>query len=140
MDILNISTVCEKRELEWATVSFNFRPIGIAKALMNMSEEYAKASLKSPDSIKRMFNGIANKYDLLNRLLTAGLDQRWRQLAAQLTKTDKSSTVLDACTGTGDLAFCYRAIDRREGCRCRFQRGMLELARKKALDAGRTAT
>ncbi|MCL5291868.1 MAG: TIGR04190 family B12-binding domain/radical SAM domain protein [Actinobacteria bacterium] len=136
MDILNVSTVCEKRELEWTTSAFNFRPLGIGKALLRMGGEYAKASIKSPEAVKRMFNRVAEKYDLLNRLLTLGLDQRWRRLSAKLAEVARGSKVLDACTGTGDLAF---AIERLTGARVvgvDFSPQMLEIARRKASEFG----
>ncbi len=132
MAILNASTVCEKRELEWATPAFNFRPLGIARAVVRMGGEYARASIKSPDAVKRMFNRVAKKYDLINRLLTLGLDQRWRRLAAALTEVDEKSKVLDACTGTGDLAFAIERVTGAKVVGIDFSPEMLEIARKKA--------
>ncbi|MHB0976797.1 MAG: TIGR04190 family B12-binding domain/radical SAM domain protein, partial [Candidatus Aquicultorales bacterium] len=136
MSILNVSTVCEKRELEWATPAFNFRPFGIAKAVLRMGGEYAKASMKSPDAVKRMFNRVAKRYDLLNRLLTLGLDQRWRKLAAKLTKVEAEAKVLDACTGTGDLAFMIDKMTKAKIVGVDFSQEMLDIAKKKAADLG----
>ena len=132
MSILNASTVCEKRELEWATSAFNFKPFGIAKAVVKMGGECAKASIKPPDAVKRMFNRVAKKYDLINRLLTLGLDQRWRRLAAKLAEVDENSKVLDACTGTGDLAFAVEQVAGAKVVGVDFSPEMLEIARKKA--------
>ena len=50
-----------------------------------------------------MFDRIAPVYDLMNRVMTAGLDLRWRRIAAQ-SVVSPGDRVLDACCGTGDLA------------------------------------
>jgi demethylmenaquinone methyltransferase / 2-methoxy-6-polyprenyl-1,4-benzoquinol methylase len=57
-----------------------------------------------PDDVERMFDRIAGPYDLMNTLMTAGLDRRWRAIAARETGVGRGATVLDACCGTGDLA------------------------------------
>lgn len=57
-----------------------------------------------PADVERMFDRIAGPYDLMNRLMTAGLDRRWRAIAARESGVGRGATVLDACCGTGDLA------------------------------------
>ncbi len=59
---------------------------------------------KSPSFIAGMFDAIAPRYDLLNRVLSAGLDRRWRDRAVDALKLTESARVLDLCTGTADLA------------------------------------
>ena len=59
---------------------------------------------KSPDRIERMFDAIAGRYDLLNHVLSAGIDRRWRQRAVRALELSGRELVLDLCTGTGDLA------------------------------------
>jgi demethylmenaquinone methyltransferase/2-methoxy-6-polyprenyl-1,4-benzoquinol methylase len=59
---------------------------------------------KSPDRIERMFDAIAGRYDLLNHLLSAGIDRRWRRRAIQALALTGRELVVDLCTGTGDLA------------------------------------
>lgn len=51
-----------------------------------------------------MFDGIADRYDFLNRLLSAGIDRRWRRRAIRSLNLTGREIVLDLCTGTGDLA------------------------------------
>jgi demethylmenaquinone methyltransferase / 2-methoxy-6-polyprenyl-1,4-benzoquinol methylase len=57
----------------------------------------------APDGVRAMFDRIAPVYDVMNRLMTAGLDRRWRRLTAQAV-VRPGDRVLDACCGTGDLA------------------------------------
>ncbi len=61
--------------------------------------------MPSSDAVQRMFGAIAPRYDLLNRLLSAGVDRRWRRAAVAWSGSGAGSRVLDVCCGTGDLAF-----------------------------------
>lgn len=59
---------------------------------------------KTPVRIANMFDAIAPRYDLLNHVLSAGLDRRWRARAIEALRLPRGARVLDLCTGTGDLA------------------------------------
>ncbi|HJR60519.1 MAG TPA: bifunctional demethylmenaquinone methyltransferase/2-methoxy-6-polyprenyl-1,4-benzoquinol methylase UbiE [Vicinamibacterales bacterium] len=59
---------------------------------------------KTPARIAGMFDAIAPRYDLLNRVLSGGLDQTWRRRAVGELRLGTSPRVLDLCTGTADLA------------------------------------
>jgi demethylmenaquinone methyltransferase/2-methoxy-6-polyprenyl-1,4-benzoquinol methylase len=84
----------------------------------------------SPDGVRAMFDRIAPVYDAMNRIMSAGLDQRWRRLAAQAV-VRPGDRVLDACCGTGDLALAAeRAGGRVTGLD--FSERMLERARRKS--------
>ena len=63
----------------------------------------ARTGTLPPEGVRKMFDRIAPVYDAMNRLMTAGLDRRWRRetVAAVVTPGDR---VLDVCCGTGDLA------------------------------------
>jgi len=54
--------------------------------------------------IRDMFDAIAPRYDLLNRLLSFGIDRRWRRYAVGLLQVPQDGLVLDIATGTGDVA------------------------------------
>jgi len=66
---------------------------------------------KRPDRISGMFDAIAPRYDLLNHLLSGGLDVRWRRKAVQALDLRGGETVLDLCAGTGDLAIAVANRD-----------------------------
>jgi demethylmenaquinone methyltransferase/2-methoxy-6-polyprenyl-1,4-benzoquinol methylase len=84
----------------------------------------------APDAVRSMFDRIAPIYDGMNRLMTAGLDGRWRRATAEAVVAP-GDRVLDACCGTGDLAIaCAREGGRVVGVD--FSEAMLERARRKA--------
>jgi demethylmenaquinone methyltransferase / 2-methoxy-6-polyprenyl-1,4-benzoquinol methylase len=57
----------------------------------------------APEAVRTMFDRIAPVYDAMNRVMTMGLDLRWRRLAAEAV-VQRGDRVLDAACGTGDLA------------------------------------
>src|SRR4029079_16436042 len=63
---------------------------------------------KSPDRIAGMCDAIAERYDFLNHLLSAGIDRRWRRRAIRSLALNGTERVLDLCTGTADLAIAAR--------------------------------
>ena len=85
--------------------------------------------LSAPE-VRTMFDRIAPVYDAMNRLMTAGLDQRWRRatVAAVVRPGDR---VLDACCGTGDLAVAALKAGAGEIVGLDFSPRMLERARAK---------
>lgn len=84
----------------------------------------------APDVVRGMFDRIAPVYDVMNRVMTAGLDRRWRRLAVREVVWP-GDRVLDACCGTGDLAV---EAERRGGrvVGLDFSDRMLERARRKS--------
>src|SRR4051794_24983849 len=56
------------------------------------------------ENIRGMFGAIAPRYDFLNRLLSFGVDRRWRTKAVAMLNYSDNSRILDVATGTGDVA------------------------------------
>lgn len=97
--------------------------------------------------VQAMFAGIAGRYDLLNTVLSLGLDRRWRwqaaraALAAPAVRSAGTPRLLDVATGTGDLAFALaRALPRASVTAVDFVEPMLERARRKGARLGAPAT
>lgn len=93
-----------------------------------------EADRKRGVRISRMFDRIAPTYDVLNRLLSARTDVRWRKQAVELLRLTGRERVLDACTGTGDLAIALKEGGAGEVVGTDFAPAMVEIAREKAGD------
>ena len=95
---------------------------------------------KSAERISRMFDAIAPRYDLLNTVLSGGLDRYWRRQAIRSLAFTGVETLLDVCTGTGDVALAAAGAVR--GARLvigvDFAPAMLSRARRKS-QAGRVS-
>jgi demethylmenaquinone methyltransferase/2-methoxy-6-polyprenyl-1,4-benzoquinol methylase len=99
---------------------------------------------KSDADVRRMFDAIAPRYDLLNRVLSAGADARWRRhavaAALQGFSEARQADVLDACCGTGDLALAFGRDRRvRSVTGVDFSAAMVSIGHRKQLAPGRPA-
>ena len=85
-----------------------------------------------------MFDAIAERYDFLNHLLSAGLDKRWRRQAVDVLQLTGRETVLDLCTGTADLALAAITGERhaKRVIGIDFSAAMLQIGRSKIAGAG----
>jgi demethylmenaquinone methyltransferase / 2-methoxy-6-polyprenyl-1,4-benzoquinol methylase len=61
------------------------------------------------DYVQNMFGRIAERYNLLNRVMTFGQDMRWRRFVVKQANLPKNGSLLDLATGTGDVAFEAKA-------------------------------
>jgi len=91
-----------------------------------------RASLdKRPGDVAAMFDGLAERYDLLNDVLSLGQDRRWRRIVAQAVGAGPGERVLDLAAGTGTSSRAFT----RAGARCvacDFSLGMLRAGRERA--------
>ncbi len=85
-------------------------------------------------AVRAMFERIAPRYDSLNRLLTLGLDQRWRRRALDAVEAGPGDRLVDLATGTGDLAEMAAARGARV-IGVDYTRGMLRGAQRRAVPA-----
>jgi demethylmenaquinone methyltransferase/2-methoxy-6-polyprenyl-1,4-benzoquinol methylase len=83
--------------------------------------------------VREMFATIAPRYDTTNRLLTAGVDERWRRRALRELAPPAGGSLLDLCCGTGDLSFhLARMKEELRVTGVDFCEPMLEGARRRA--------
>jgi demethylmenaquinone methyltransferase/2-methoxy-6-polyprenyl-1,4-benzoquinol methylase len=86
------------------------RAIDIAHDAPREDLEHSPAGVdKSGGKVRGMFTEIAPRYDLVNRLLSGGIDVWWRHVTVSRAPPPARGGMLDLCTGTGDLALAYAA-------------------------------
>jgi demethylmenaquinone methyltransferase/2-methoxy-6-polyprenyl-1,4-benzoquinol methylase len=83
------------------------------------------------EGVRKMFDRIAPVYDVMNRVMTGGLDRRWRRLTVEAV-VSPGDRVLDACCGTGDLAVAAERAGAGYVSGLDFSPRMLERARRKS--------
>ncbi len=89
--------------------------------------------------VQRIFDSISPKYDLLNHLLSAGVDFYWRKKALKLTKINKDATLLDVACGTGDFSIAAKKFGVSQITGADLSFNMLKLFSQKTEDIrGRT--
>ena len=69
--------------------------------------------MPDPVQVRSMFARIAGRYDLLNRTLSLGIDQRWRRRLLLRAGEVRNTRTVDVCCGTGDVALCFAAAGAR---------------------------
>lgn len=87
------------------------------------------------EQVERMFDRISPRYDLLNRLCSAGTDQQWRRRTMRELRREPVNDLLDVATGTADLAI-MGAASAMHVTGADISAGMLEQARAKVRRAG----
>lgn len=97
---------------------------------------------KSGGRVRDMFAQIAPRYDLMNHVLSLGIDIRWRRKVLKRIAFDATRPVLDCCTGTGDLALMIAEASggKYEVVGTDFCAPMLEIARKKSAESKQYGT
>jgi len=81
--------------------------------------------------VAQMFDNISPRYDLLNHLLSLGIDILWRKKAIKLLQHQQTKLILDVATGTGDFAIEALALNPDKVIGVDISSGMLEFGRKK---------
>ncbi len=68
---------------------------------------YKNSSLGKKEQVAKMFNTISEDYDGLNRMISFGIDVKWRKKVVALIGKNQPNNILDIATGTGDLAINF---------------------------------
>ncbi len=88
-------------------------------------------AIADPATVRSMFDRIVPRYDLMNHLMTFGMDIRWRGTIARQAAA-MGDAVLDVATGTGDVAFAIRQAGARMVIGLDFSPEMIAAANAKA--------
>lgn len=99
---------------------------------------YSESQATKKEQVATMFNNISWRYDLLNRLLSFGIDIWWRKKAIAQMKPFQPKFILDVATGTGDLALEALSLNPDKIIGVDISKGMLEMGRKKMEQKGLT--
>jgi demethylmenaquinone methyltransferase/2-methoxy-6-polyprenyl-1,4-benzoquinol methylase len=97
---------------------------------------YKEKDTSKREQVAEMFDNISPKYDLLNRLLSGGVDIYWRKRAVKILQKAKPQTLLDIATGTGDFAIEALAIKPQKIVGVDISEGMLAVGREKIKKIG----
>jgi len=92
---------------------------------------YKEGKENKKQQIAAMFNNISPKYDLLNHLLSFGIDISWRRKGVRLLRPLRPATILDVATGTADFAIETLALKPEKVVGVDISEGMLKLGRQK---------
>jgi len=92
---------------------------------------YKDSSLSKKEQIAKMFDTISNEYDGLNRVISFGIDIKWRKKVVKIVANKNPESVLDIATGTGDLAINLTQTNAKKIIGLDISEGMLEVGRKK---------
>ncbi|MFN8353067.1 MAG: bifunctional demethylmenaquinone methyltransferase/2-methoxy-6-polyprenyl-1,4-benzoquinol methylase UbiE [Spirosomataceae bacterium] len=97
---------------------------------------YKDKAASKKEQVAEMFDNISPKYDLLNHLLSAGIDILWRKKAIGLLKEARPQTILDIATGTGDFAIEAMSLKPKKIVGVDISEGMLAFGREKIKKLG----
>ena len=92
---------------------------------------YKDSELGKKEQVAQMFDAISGNYDGLNRVISFGIDVKWRKKVVQLVSDKNPKIVLDIATGTGDLAILMTATSAEKIIGLDISAGMLAVGREK---------
>jgi demethylmenaquinone methyltransferase/2-methoxy-6-polyprenyl-1,4-benzoquinol methylase len=92
---------------------------------------YKDSNLSKKEQVAKMFDTISKEYDGLNRVISFGIDVKWRNKVVKLVADKNPKNILDIATGTGDLAISLTSTNAKEIIGLDISDGMLEVGRQK---------
>ncbi|WP_299273730.1 bifunctional demethylmenaquinone methyltransferase/2-methoxy-6-polyprenyl-1,4-benzoquinol methylase UbiE [uncultured Psychroserpens sp.] len=92
---------------------------------------YKDSDLNKKQQVTQMFDNISKEYDGLNRVISFGIDIKWRNKVVDIIAQNKPERILDIATGTGDLAISLAKTKAKKIVGLDISDGMLEVGRKK---------
>jgi len=97
----------------------------------NKITPYKDSSLSKKVQIAQMFDTISKEYDGLNRVISLGIDIKWRNKVVKIVGEKKPDSILDIATGTGDLAINLIKTNAKKIIGLDISEGMLDVGRQK---------
>jgi demethylmenaquinone methyltransferase/2-methoxy-6-polyprenyl-1,4-benzoquinol methylase len=88
---------------------------------------YQNSDLSKKGQVEKMFNNISKEYDVLNRVISFGIDISWRKKIVKILKSKNPSIILDVATGTGDLAIELVKTNAKKIIGLDISKGMLDV-------------
>lgn len=101
---------------------------------------YKDSSLSKKEQVAKMFDNISGNYDSLNRVISFGIDVKWRKKVLKLVSETNPETILDIATGTGDLAILMSKTKAKKIIGLDISAGMLEIGAKKVQEKNLSQT
>ncbi|SEA61103.1 demethylmenaquinone methyltransferase / 2-methoxy-6-polyprenyl-1,4-benzoquinol methylase [Flavobacterium gillisiae] len=95
---------------------------------------YKNSDLGKKEQVAKMFDTISGNYDNLNRVISFGIDIKWRKKVLEIVAKSNPETILDIATGTGDLAILMAQTNAKQIIGLDISSGMLEVGVKKIAD------
>lgn len=100
---------------------------------MSKITPYKNSDLGKKEQVTKMFDTISGDYDGLNRVISFGIDVKWRKKVVNLVEKTNPKTILDIATGTGDLAIALAKTNANKIVGFDISPGMLEVGKQKVL-------
>lgn len=98
---------------------------------MSKVKPYKNSDSTKKEQVTKMFDNISKEYDSLNRVISFGIDVKWRNKVVDIVKDTNPERILDIATGTGDLAISLVRTNAKKIIGLDISDGMLEVGRKK---------
>ncbi|AJR03596.1 bifunctional demethylmenaquinone methyltransferase/2-methoxy-6-polyprenyl-1,4-benzoquinol methylase UbiE [Siansivirga zeaxanthinifaciens] len=103
---------------------------------MSKIKPYKDSDLGKKEQVTQMFDNISENYDGLNRVISFGIDIKWRKKVVKIVKDSNPDTILDIATGTGDLAINLAETQATKITGLDISSGMLEVGKQKIKHKG----
>ena len=98
---------------------------------MSKVKPYKNSDLGKKEQVTQMFDTISGDYDGLNRVISFGIDIKWRKKVVNMVKASNPDTILDIATGTGDLAINLAETNATKIVGLDISSGMLDIGKEK---------
>ena len=103
----------------------------LKKRALSKIKPYKNSDLGKKEQVTQMFDTISGDYDGLNRVISFGIDIKWRKKVVKIVKEANPETILDIATGTGDLAINLAETNAKKIIGLDISSGMLDIGKEK---------